>query len=185
MLTIIVGPRKENIVTVDKKDMRVYPLLIEEDGKFRCFQERTDYATVEDVEILAIRWFLPWRVLRLKLNAEIKKSIVDFLHQYHAKHNIDFDCYSFAVLVRGLKQHSKSYLWGLWDFHRPRLLPKVGDVLFFLSENRKRFRHAAIYIGYGLYLSVYGGGGDLEVATLKDMKKDYEAEDVVRATFCT
>lgn len=185
MLTIVVGPRKENIETADKKNMRVYPLLIEEGNKFRCFQERTDYKTVGDVEILAIRWFLPFRALRLKLSPEIKKSVVEFLRQYHAKRCVDFDCYSFAVLVRGLKQHSKSYLWGLWNFRRPRLFPQVGDIVFLLSENRQRFHHAAVYIGWGLYLSVYGSGGDLEIATLKDMKKDYGAEDIVRAILCT
>ena len=181
MLTIIVGPKKQNIVTADGKNMRVYPLLVMEDGMLRCFQERLNYGVVEDVEVLVMRWFLPFGLIRLRLELDILSGIVEFLHDQHAKENKAFDCYSFAALVRGLKQHSKAYLREVWDFHRPRVLPRVGDIVFFLSDKRKCFHHAAVYIGSGLYLSVYGAGGDLEVSTFKDMKKDYGADEVVRA----
>jgi cell wall-associated NlpC family hydrolase len=59
---------------------------------------------------------------------------------------------------------------------------KVGDIVFLLKSKENDFRHAALYVGHGLYISVYGAGGDLEFSTLKDMLRDFDAEHVVTAT---
>lgn len=57
-----------------------------------------------------------------------------------------------------------------------------GKKLRFLQEQFERFHHAAIYIGCGLCISVYGAGGDLEIATLQDMKRSFKTNQVVVAT---
>lgn len=180
MLTIIVGPVKETIITVDGKKFRVYPILIEEDNELRYLQNRLDFAGVKEVEIFAVRWFLPFRAFRLKLTPEVTKGIMEFLHRYHTKQNLFFNCYSFVSLVCGVEWSHGQGLWRkFWNIKPCRWWCRVGDVVFLVNHERKHFHHAAIYIGLGLYLSVYGGGGDLEVATLKDMKRDYRAKDVV------
>lgn len=56
----------------------------------------------------------------------------------------------------------------------------MGEVYFFTS-GENHFHHAAIYIGAGLFISIYGAGGDLEVSSLKDMRRDYRAKHVLVA----
>jgi cell wall-associated NlpC family hydrolase len=68
-----------------------------------------------------------------------------------------------------------------WLTKRLWYRPKYGSVVF-LIKGEHNFRHAAIYIGRGLYISVWGAGGDLEIASLKSMKKDFEANRVEIAT---
>jgi cell wall-associated NlpC family hydrolase len=62
--------------------------------------------------------------------------------------------------------------------------PQPGDVVFLLSHAKHptEFHHAAVYIGHDLYLSVYGLGGDLNVATLEDMAKAYKAKLMINVT---
>lgn len=182
MLTLVVAPNKEEVLTADGRTMKVYALLAEGNGGYHCFQEQLTYGQVDDVEIFVVKRLLPFWAIPLNLTPGIKRGIVEFLAHYHGKQNLSFDCYAFAGMTLGLQQHDKKHLWSLWDFCPLRLLPKVGDVLFFfLAEDRQLFRHAAVYIGRGMYLSVYGAGGDLEISSLADMRRDYGAWDVVRA----
>ena len=68
-----------------------------------------------------------------------------------------------------------------WEKRRKPFFMKPGHVVFF-ETGENEFIHVAVYIGYGLYLSVYGGGGDIEITTLADMKKAYiETDRVVLA----
>jgi len=86
-------------------------------------------------------------------------------------------------MASGLERPHNIKVWDKFREVRPnRWRRRVGDVVFLLSEKRQRFHHAAVYIGLGLYLSIYGGGGYLEAATLKDMKRDYKASDVLLVT---
>lgn len=188
MLTLVVAPWKEQIITVDGNHMTVYPVLVEDSGKFGYLQDHTDFAEIEGVEILAIRWlsrfqFVRW-CLHLKLTPEVERGIIKFLNRYHAKQNRQFCCYAFVGLVCGVKgePHDQVRWLELWSVKAYRWQRVVGDVVFLVSNHKKLFHHAAIYIGRGLYVSVYGAGGDLEIATLEDMKRDFGAKDVVSVT---
>jgi len=185
MLTIIVGPRKQCIEMVDGNRMMVYPLLVKEDNKFLYLNRKTELSEVQDVELVIVRIYLPFVFWKVKLTPELKKAIIDFLLHHHAKQHVGFDCYAFAISVKNLTPRKGPVLWSrFWKVVSSPWLRKVGDIIFLQNRGKKHF-HAAVYIGLGLYLSVYGGGGDLEVATLRDMKKDYEvpeALDVVPLT---
>jgi hypothetical protein len=179
MLTIFVGPKKETIETVDGRVCSVYPTLVETDGKVGYLQSCTDVSNVTAIKMLLLRWYLPHLAVRLKLTAAVEQAALHFLHHYHAKQNSAFDCYSFACVVAGMSDAPKKDIIKHWRIIRRRL-PRRGDVVFLLhSPDNPFFRHAAVYIGWGLYLSVWGAGGDLEVATLKDMQRNFEAQKVV------
>lgn len=180
MLKIIVFPSREKIITADRKIMQVYPLFTE---KGERLQDRTDFAGIQDVEISVLRWFWPFRALKLNITSEVKKGIVEFLYRYHARQNLSFDCYSFVRLVYDVdRKHRTKFMTRFWKISTYRWWRrKIGDVVFLIDFESNYFHHAAIYIGFGLFLSVYGAGGDLEVATLKDMMRDYGARAVVSA----
>ncbi len=186
MLTIFVTPRKQTVMTADGKRMRVFPLMIKEGGKLHCFHEREDYSAVDDVEILTRPWYLAFCSTKLVLTPETKKALVEFLHCYHAKVNMTFDCYAFACLVAGIPPDLHNAHWGwVWDqwwetsgHEAEEEKGKPGNIVFLLDADLF-FRHAAIYVGFGMYVSVYGGGGDVEIATLADMKKDYGASKAI------
>jgi len=178
MLKIIVFPSREKIITADRKIMRVYPIFTE---KGERLQDCTDFAGMKDVEISVLHWFWPFRALKLNITSEVKRGVVEFLHQYHARQDLSFDCYSFVRLVYGIdREHHTEFMTRFWKICTYRWWRrKIGDVAFLIDFESNYFHHAAIYIGLGLYLSVYGAGGDLEIATLKDMVRDYGAKDVV------
>ena len=56
---------------------------------------------------------------------------------------------------------------------------KIDDVCFLVNYSKNESPHAAVYVGFGLYLSVYGAGGNLEFSRLPDMKRDYGASHCV------
>ncbi len=173
-------------MTADGRRMRVFPLMIKEEGELRCFHEREDYRAVDDVEILIRPWYLAFCSTKLVLTPETKKALVEFLHCHHAKVNMTFDCYAFACLVAGIPsdQHPHwGFEWGQW-WNTSWCEAEEGTPgnIVFLLDSDLFFHHAAIYVGFGMYVSVYGGGGDVEIATLADMKKDYGAGKAILVT---
>ena len=183
MLTIFVGPKKEIVQTTDGNLMRVYPMLVKEGGQLVHMQKSTDYRDIKEVELFVVLRPLPFVAFKKKLTAELQKAIVDFLHFSHAK-GTSFSCWNFACLYCGT--HTSSELprgWrNLWQVRR-RLFKRAGDVVFLTNRDPKRF-HAAVYLGWGRYLSVYGVGGDLEVSTLRDMHRDFETSQIFNVVPC-
>lgn len=179
MLTIFVGSRKQNLGMTDGKVMKTYPLLIKEGDTFSYLNDRLDCLEVDDVELVIKYRFWPFWSRRLSLPSYLKKSIVEFLHNYHAKGILHINCHTFACMVAGMPQVHEGGRWkSLWKIKRWSVRRRPGDVVILENSELGVFRHAAVYIGFGLWLSVYGGGGDLEVATLEDMRRDYNATDV-------
>ena len=165
------------VTTVDGSEMTVKMVLVREAGSFICLQDLESPPDLEDVEIVLLRRFFS---KKFQLPHDVKAAILNFLRCYHAKQDIEFDCYAFANMVKGIEVHKVPYLLKYW---KTKPLPwrlSTGSVVF-LQSGANHFHHAAIYIGFGLYISVWGAGGDLEVATLKSMKRDYGAEEVVLA----
>lgn len=177
MLTIYVSPRDQQITTVNGTLMTVKAVFVREAGGFISLQDLKPPSDLDDLElVLVLRFFTK----KIRLPADVKTAMLDFLRSYHAKQDISFDCYAFANLVKGAWSHKVPYMLKHWDTRVLPWRPRVGSVVFFLS-GENHFHHAAVYIGAGLYISVWGAGGDLEIATLKSMKRDFGAERAVLA----
>ncbi len=180
MLTIKTGSLKQFIVDVNGLRFNVYQVIVcDENGKIQHLQDCTNFVALKEIEIISRRWCL---TRKLNISLSIKQGIVKFLNCYHAQQKLFFDCYSFVNMVYGVKQHKKKFLKDFWNIKPYRWRSKVGDVIFLVNKKENYFYHAAIYIGFGLYISAYGAGGDLEISTLKDMRKDFGAERVLKAT---
>lgn len=177
MVTIYVSPREVPITTVDGRRMSVKLVLVHEAGGFISLQDWEPPTEIEEVELIWARRFYP---KRFQLPQEVQQAMRFFLKRYHAKQDISFDCYAFANLTKGIEVHKVPYMLKYWNRRPLPWFVPIGGVVFFES-GENQFHHAAIYIGHGLYISVWGAGGDLEVATLKSMKRDYGAERVVLA----
>lgn len=178
MLTIYVSPRNHRITTADGQIMTVKGVYVSEAGGLVSLQDYQPPNDLNDVQIVFVRKYR--RNIILQLPDDLKQAILTFLRDYHAKINMEFDCYAFANLVKGHEVHPVRYMVAFWDRHRKPWRMSPGKVLFYCS-GETNFHHAAIYIGSGLYISVYGAGGDLEVATHRNMKRDYHAKSVYLA----
>lgn len=178
MVTICVSSYDVPIITVDGYQMSVKLVLVREAGKFISLQDWEPPTELNDVEIVLIR--KRFRPKRFRLPHDVKRAIINFLQCYHTRQDISFDCYAFVNLVKGVEVHKVPYMLEYWNKRpKPRFIP-IGSVVF-LESGENKFHHAAVYMGHGLYISVYGAGGGLQVATLKSMKRDYGAERVVLA----
>lgn len=177
MLTIYVSPRDQQITTVDGSHMTVKEMFVREAGGFVSLQDLEPPSDLDDLELVLVRRFFP---KKLHITADVRAAMLDFLRSYHAKQDISFDCYAFANLVKGMEAHEVPCMLKYWEI---RALPwrlRPGSVVFFLS-GENQFHHAAIYLDSGLHISVWGAGGDLEISTLKSMKRDFGAERAVLA----
>ncbi len=180
MLILKTGSVKQTISDLDGKKFNVYQVIVcDEKGRNQELQDYGNFVNLRKVEIIAHRGR---SVKKLNIDLNTHQSIVDFLNYYHAKQDLSFDCYSFVNMAHEVKQHHKMILEDFWDIKLYQKRLKIGDVVFLVNKKSNYFYHAAIYIGFGLYVSVYGVGGDMEISTLKDMKKDFGAELVLTAT---
>jgi len=147
-------------------------------GKSLPFQDCQLPINIDDVEIVVLRRFLGNKTLRLP--SQVKSAILYFLRNYHKEAIASFDCYAFVNLINDHEVHSVRHMLAFWEIYKKPPLPHVGAILFYCS-NDGEFHHAAVYIGSGLYISVYGAGGHLEVSTHKDMMRDFKATSVYLA----
>lgn len=177
MLTIYVSPRNIQITTVDGSEMSVRGTFVRGESGSVSLQDWEPQPKLEGVEIVLIKRFFN---KKLRLPQDLLQAMVVFLQSYHAQQDISIDCYAFANLVKGVEPHKVHFMLKYWETKPLPWRVPVGSVVF-LQSGENRFHHAAIYIGSGLYISVWGAGGDLEIATLKSMKKDFAAERAVLA----
>ena len=180
MLSICVSWSKSTMTDIEGLVMREYPAFTEQNGQLIHIEYCETFPDLEDVEIILTRGFLPFLFIRLKLPEKLKAAIITFFRCCQGKVDPSFDCYSFACMVHGVDASSgSSFLWRFWKrvpWWRRR---SIGDTVLFLDQDKKLFRHAALYLGLGVYLGVRGSGGNLQFATLRDMKKDQRADSAV------
>jgi hypothetical protein len=157
--------------------MTVRTVFVRETGGFVSLQDFEPPSDLADLELVLVRRFFP---KKMRVPTEVKAAMLNFLRRYHAKQDITFDCYAFANLVKGMDTHKVPYMFKYWETCALPWRLRSGSVVFFLS-GENHFHHAAVYLGSGLYISVWGAGGDLEIATLKSMKRDFGAERAVLA----
>lgn len=178
MLNIYITPRKHVGFTADGIPYEVSVVLAKTDNGYTDLNQIPSFTDVGDVEFYVKRfgiWFC------LQMTPGIKKAVVHFLNKRHGKRDLGYDCYSFACQSSGVRRHEKLYLVSFWNLRTPNWIRRVGDVIFLTDNSIPFFYHAAIYIGFGLYIHVLGAGGQIEISTLCDMKRDFKAPDIVQA----
>ena len=176
MLTIFVSPYSVPIITSDGFKMKAKLTTARLGNTIAELREFHSSSTIREIQVV-----LFWRFLRKRLHLpqNVHRAILHYMRQYQGKQDYSYDCYAFANTVHELPVHTVTDWKQHWTEHPlPRVKP-TGSVVFLISENGDYFHHAAVYIGFGLYLSVYGAGGDLEVATLKQMIDGYDAGRVM------
>lgn len=178
-MIIEIGYGKVRLFTEDRRLMTVRGFLTQQRGEIKAVRDFTDFDDLETVKFV-FRWWIFRK--QIKVEGAVEKAVIAHLRLYHAKQDLNFDCYAFANLVRDVSKHKVKYMKAYWDTSVLTRKPKSGDVVFLVNMEDTTFYHAAIYLGMGLYLSVWGCGGDMEVATLKDMKIGFRAEKVFLAT---
>lgn len=183
MLSLYIGTQKGMIEDTSGLTFKVLPVYYKKDGEYKELRLSTDLPVLDDVEIY-LEW---WRyAIRLPVSAKLRTAILNFMLFKHVVEDSSYDCYSFACEYAQVLPHNKQHLWKHWLLKPLRFQwLKAGDVVFLFSSPVKkhiRFSHACIYLGFGRYLSVWGGGGQLEVATLPDMKRDFNAKKVYLVT---
>lgn len=180
MTTLIVNCMRSIVSTADDNVMHLHRTLIREETGVNLFEDCTHFGDIKNVDIVLMK---QGQFVQFEIGDALRKSVIKFLNSYHGKQDSSFDCYSFASLVGGItKPHDKKHLAEYWDLSVPLGHSRSGDIVFLIDKNKGHFYHAAIYAGFGLYISVYGAGGNLEFSKLKDMRKDFKSEHVIRAT---
>ena len=169
MLTLIIGRRKLRIISADKVRFKVQPVYVRHGKKFRYFQSCTAFTDTAHIRIVRKT---RTGYARLPRSAKLERAIAWYLANYHEKVDMTFDCYAFACLYAGKPSHNRTMLLEHWKLEAFRT-PQAGEVVFLANTAHHEFSHAAIYLGSELYLSVYGAGGDLQVATLHDMQRGF------------
>jgi len=113
----------------------------------------------------------------------VRKAIANFLSDYHGKWNMNFMCFDFAWSAAFGSSRSRTgnadEHWEFTPFTPKDLRP--GSIIMLCGEKingRTPFSHAAVYLGEGLYASVYGAGGDLEVSKLEAMQREFPCREV-------
>ena len=178
MPAIIITPWRVDSIDSEGRVFRVRQLSFEKDGEYRNLHDGKPFEVENSLEIRRIvRKWARLRLVTLSVPPALLTAIATFLSEYHGKEHA-LDCYDFANLVANIPLHDKSSLFAYWEKRR-RFVRRPGHTVFLIRKKEHLFRHAAIYLGHGLYISVYGRNGDLEVASLYDMKRNYGAKDVL------
>lgn len=186
MLTIIIGSKKGVVTTADGRRMKVFPAFVEKRGKAARLNHCENPGEVDSVEMVFARDSGASLVReRLELPSLLRRATVLFLNHYQWKQDIAVDCYAFACMAHEVHRHDKFFMLSYWDLSPIRHVPDVGQVIFLMGNMGRPdmfFAHAAVYLGRGMFISVYGAGGQLEFSTLRDMVRDFRADDVLLAT---
>lgn len=177
MLTIYVSRRDNDIVTTDGCLMTVKRAFVSKGNSFVSLQDLEVTCGLDDVELVFVKRFFQKTI---SIPSNVRLAILEFLRNYHSRQDISFDCYAFANLVMGVDKHKVPFMLRYWDIYSLPWRLSPGSIVFFLGYGNL-FYHAAVYLGSGLFISVWGAGGDLEISTLRSMKKDFGAQIVLLA----
>lgn len=178
-MRIYIGSKRQAVQDVSGQVSLVYPLLVKEGKRYTYLNDRLDCADIDEVEFVKLSRILFVTMQRtLPVPARVREAAGEFLRHWHAKQDLTMDCLGFACVVAKIPRLEGVSIWESWmPATDQRIAP--GDVVFLLRAEPKRF-HAAVCLTPELYLSVWGAGGDLEIATLRDMRRDFDAEKVIR-----
>ncbi len=114
--------------------------------------------------------------LIVHLPETLSLNLLDFLEKGRPDPTY-FCCIDFITYLFGEYKEPNVFNTNSWIFEK--LLDqnklKAGDVISisYIKKNEKQILHLAIYLGSGLYLSIWGTTRELRVATLLTMQKIY------------
>jgi hypothetical protein len=177
--SILITSITQNITTVDDLNFSVRQLVFKNAaGELRSLHDDLPFTELEQVQMWIIWCTKPYISTRLRLSDRIEQAITCFLQKHQGQGTV-LDCYDFVCQTFGVSEHKKAVLLRHWTVHPWWYRKKPGDPILLINTKEQQFRHAAIYLGHGLYLSVYGKGGDLEVSTLRDMRREFKTNKVL------
>lgn len=168
MLRLITNNQDQTIIFRDGLEFEVKKLLVWDEDDHKDLRDLEPIIHFNDIEFIILNNFFR---IKVHLPINLRQAVVKYLNHYHTKMVMFFDCYAFANLVTNQPEHSKKWVNEYWKLVPKPWFIKRGEVIFLMEG---KYKHAAVYLGYGLYISVYGAGGDLEISTLKQMKRDYK-----------
>lgn len=186
MCAIVIYRRRTiRVITEDGTASDVRLAVVAHNGSFAELDDVASFHDVGEVEVyLRLRWGS--LVRRFNLPASVLKGVAIYLEQYHQQGHMFFDCYAFANLVAGVEPHPCSEAYAFWVMTRRKkgLRRRAGDTIFLVEDTSegRRFKHAAVYIGSGLYVSVYGAWGVLRFSTLRHMQESFGGNRILYAT---
>ena len=178
MPSIIITPWVRDSIDSYGDVFPVRHLSFKEGDSYRSLHDRKPFVFDQPLEIrLLVRTWPRLLSARIHVPPTIIEAVRKFLSHYQGQEHT-LDCYDFACTAANVAHHDKAYLVIYWKKICPLRRLQPGTVLFLLNTSTQQFPHAAISLGRGLYISVYGKGGDIEVTTLKAMRRSYGAKNI-------
>ncbi len=177
MLKLFICSNKQRIVTIDGCIFNVLKVFAITNFWKRELSNYPMFYVVENVDFF---FKICGFSFRIEITPRLKKVIVDFLNNRDLKRKPGFDCYSLASSFCNLPKHKKRDLNLFWELKPLKTWREVGDVIFFMDYDTY-FHHAAIYIGFGLYISVFDDGGNIEISRLEDIRVGFKARNIYLA----
>lgn len=116
----------------------------------------------------------------IPLSSQLRRAIARTLNRYNGKFEHSFDCHAFVHLACGVPLERDRPILNRWEPIAWSDGPNPGEAVFFVDLEHFIFHHSAIFLGRGLYLSVYGKGGILQISALSDMVHDYDTRHILR-----
>jgi hypothetical protein len=159
------------------KVTRYIPCIVDADEEMSVLYEHDTFAGFDDVAIGV--WGRESARL-LNIPSHVTCAIASFLRTKHGEQDPTFNCYTFANWVKGVRPHQLVELIDHWELcPRPKRW-HAGNVAFFMKRDGF-FLHAAICLGDGLFVSVYGGGGTIGFSAMKYLEREFVGKHVYHA----
>lgn len=175
---VVIKNRVDTFHSVDGTELQTFRTLVREGKKYSVFNTAEPLAFPSEIDIeRADKGWRHYRKTELKIPLFIKRKISQFLQEHYTQRDLFFDCYDFVNFIYGHDHHDFQHWLEYWQIKDNRKL-EAGTVIFIVSKSPEgfEFHHAAIYLGFDIFASVYGAGGGLEFTDLKLMQKVYGDE---------
>lgn len=113
---------------------------------------------------------------QVRLPNEIQDRLVEYF-KYQPDQMELYDCVSFVYFIKRMPYEYGNFDINQWNFtpiKNERIL-RIGDVILITEGPLENllFRHMAIYIGDGIYMSKFGTTGGIIFATLEEMNTGF------------
>ena len=152
MLTLYIVPKKVKCFLKESRSV-ITPLVLQvRTGKgFLNFHRVRNFKNVSRVRICLKRNNGSKRTIKISQYLEI--ALKGYLLNSHIQKNknVNIFCYTFACWVSGEVFRNRNE----WDISERAYRVVAGSIIFLFGKDN-RFKHAAVYLGENLYVSVYG-----------------------------
>gem|GEM_PF-5421638 len=114
--------------------------------------------------------------IKLNMTRKVEAAVLHFLKKHHRIFTSQFGCYELVRTIHSLPKHNRRNVSDYWTPVDRK--PTNGDVIFLLNRGGY-FLHAAVSMGNGLYLSIFGIESYLALTTMEQMENAWQPEVVV------